>query len=473
MYFNNMLLGAYNDPVIYSQSAGYPCNGSAKKQLLSKQIIETEIMIHKQSFPVLAVCLFLIIICLGCTRLENYGQKEIAPIVELTLATMDYSNFTRVALHFNESNNEGIVVKVVDYSQNTTREAAINRLNMEIASGKGPDLIDFEAFPCREIYARKGLLLDLSSFFTQDCDTNDYYLLNRINPSGLFFLPSGFDLMTCYGPEEIFHDRMEWSLEECYELLSSQQFADSKPSDRWTFMQYSCIRAIPACLDWDTLECSFDRPEFSSMLQFAAGLDDGLDNSNQLGMPFSGQQLYTETWILHPSDIASAESSVAYPISFIGYPTIDGSCGTYYYLATLAAVNKNTQFAEESWHFLRYMISDVDFQRYVCKYDLPIKKSVLEELVSSLEEPTEVTDREEISYLGEANPNSEPVLSKRQSTILYNLLEKADTLYDYDPTIFSIIRNESEKYFTGSSTLATTVNEIQTKVALYLWESIA
>jgi hypothetical protein len=119
------------------------------------------------------------------------------------------------------------------------------------------------------------------------------------------------------------------------------------------------------------------------------------------------------------------------------------------------------------------MISDVDFQRYVCKYDLPIKKSVLEELVSSLEEPTEVTDREGISYLDDANPNSDPVLSKRQSTILYNLLEKADTLYDYDPTIFSIIRNESEKYFTGSSTLATTVNEIQTKVALYLWESIA
>ena len=283
-------------------------------------------------------------------------KRESESKVELTLATMGYSNFTRVTLHFNEYNNEGIVVRVVDYSQDTTREAAINRLNMEIASGKGPDLIDFEAFPCREIYARKGLLFDLSSFFARDCDTNDYYLLNRINPSGLFFLPSGFDLMTCYGPEEIFHDRMEWSLEECYELLSSQRFAESKPSDRWTFLQYSCIRAIPACLNWDTLECSFDQPEFSSLLQFAAELDDGSDNSNQLGVPNTDQQLYTETWILHPADIASAESSVTYPISFIGYPTIDGSCGTYYYLATLAAVNKNSPFAEESWRFLRYMI---------------------------------------------------------------------------------------------------------------------
>ena len=432
-----------------------------------------KLMIFKRSLLAIAMCFFLMILCSGCGLMKTGEKKESKTTVELTLATMGYSNFTRVALHFTENNSEGIVVKVVDYSLDTTREAAINRLNMEIASGKGPDLIDFEAFPCREIYARKGLLLDLSSFFARDCDMNDYYILNRINPSGFFFLPSGFDLMTCYGPEEIFHERMEWSLEECYELLSSQKFADSKPSDRWAFMQYSCIRAIPACIDWDTLECTFDRPEFSSMLQFAAGLDDGLDNSNQLGMPYSGQQLYTETWILHPSDIASAESSVTYPISFIGYPTIDGSCGTYYYLATLAAVNKNTQFAEESWHFLRYMISDVDFQRYVCKYDLPIKKSVLEELVSSLEEPTEVTDREGISYLDEANPNSDPVLSKRQSTILYNLLEKADTLYDYDPTIFSIIRNESEKYFTRNSTLATTIDSIQTKVKMYLWESLA
>ena len=428
-------------------------------------------MICKRALLLIAACFFLMI-CSGCSLSQKDNGQERETKVELTLATMGYSNFARVALHFNEYNEEKIVVKVVDYSQDTTREAAINRLNMEIASGKGPDLIDFEAFPCREIYARKGLLLDLSSYFARDCNSDDYYLLKMINPSGLFFLPSGFDLMTCFGPEDIFHDRMEWSIDECYELLSNPRFAENKPSDRWTFLQYSCIRAIPVCLNWDTLECSFDKPEFSAMIQFAAGLDDGSDYSNRLATPDDNLQLYTETWILHPADIASAESSVAYPISFIGYPTIDGSCGTYYYLSTLAAVNKNTSFAEESWRFLCYMISNEAFQQDVCKYDLPIKKSVLEALVSSLEQATDVEVGEETAYPGEANSNSKPVLSKRQSTILFSLLKKADTLYDYDPTIYSIIQNESEKYFIGNNTLEDTINSIQSKVKLYLWESL-
>ena len=55
--------------------------------------------IFKRSFLAIALCFCVFILCTGCTGLKSDEKKEIETKVELTLATMDYSNFTRVALH--------------------------------------------------------------------------------------------------------------------------------------------------------------------------------------------------------------------------------------------------------------------------------------------------------------------------------------------------------------------------------------
>lgn len=146
---------------------------------------------RRKIFAGLAVLcgLLLSLILTGCGK----GQAEQTPPqemrndngVELTLATIIGINYDSIVNRFNESNDKGIKIKVEDYAWDCTREAAINRLSMELAAGKGPDLIDFEAFSRREIYARQGLLLELSKYFERDLDADDFFLIDTLAESGL------------------------------------------------------------------------------------------------------------------------------------------------------------------------------------------------------------------------------------------------------------------------------------------------
>lgn len=60
----------------------------------------------------------------------------------LTIATVGLSNFEAVVSTFNREEDMGFKLRLVDYlTSGSSRESALARLNMDLASGNGPDLI--------------------------------------------------------------------------------------------------------------------------------------------------------------------------------------------------------------------------------------------------------------------------------------------------------------------------------------------
>ncbi len=430
-----------------------------------------------------AVSILLGFILTGCGK----GQAEPATAqemrgsngVELTLATIYSTNYESIVNRFNESNNNGIKIKVEDYAYNCSRDAAINRLNMELAAGKGPDLIDFEAFPRREIYARQGLLLNLSAYFERDLNADDYFLIDTLAESGLYFIPSGFNIMSCYIPASVLPGENGLSYEEYRARISSRQLT-SYTENQSAFLQNACISLIPSCVDWEKMNCNFDCREFKELLELSKFI--GEAEASASDPPAQEAQIpCSEALIRYPTDIRDIEKAAGGSVNFVGYPTVDGRGSSYAYLSTLTGITTDTPYREESWEFIKYMLSDNELQEYISLLMIPMKKSVCQETVDECLHPFAKYEGHEITLNDDGSFSVDgvymdqeydpaPKISDEQAVKYNKLIEAADTLYDYDPGIYSIIEKEAQKYFSGSCQLEAATHEVQSRVSIYLAE---
>ena len=63
-----------------------------------------------------------------------------------------------------------------------------------------------------------------------------------------------------------------------------------------------------------------------------------------------------------------------------------------------------------------------------------------------------------------------PIISEHQEQLFRDLLESAETQYEYDPVIYHIMDQETSKCFAGEASLDETIEAIQAKVSVYLSE---
>lgn len=90
-------------------------------------------------------------------------------------------------------------------------QQAVTRLNMELAAGEGPDIIDFENFPGRSSYLKQGFLLDMAPYFQRDLKREDYYGLDVINKDGMNYFGQAYSIMCLSGLESVFGNRAGWT----------------------------------------------------------------------------------------------------------------------------------------------------------------------------------------------------------------------------------------------------------------------
>ena len=400
---------------------------------------------------------------------------------DLILASCGFSNHETDVLKFNQDNAQGLHITIENYAQGTTPEQALQRLNMELASGGGPDLIDLETFPVLEIYSRQGLLLELSDYFKRDLTPDDFYAMDILFDKGLYALPSGFTVMSCYGLPAVFGDKTGWSFEDYAEILQTSADRYSFSQTNRDFLQFAYISMIPRCVDWDHMVCSYDQDEFKALLELAAKMPANLQYNAELQVG-NGRLLYRTADIGRPFDIIDIEKQEGGPICMIGYPTADGMNGNYLYFHALTGINAFSPKAEQAWEYLKYMVSG---ERYHGELNwdstIPLKKSFTEQLLQHLRNPYAEYEGKTIGVNQDgtftvdgvwmdAVYDPSPIISEHQEQLFRELLESAETQYQYDPVIFQIMEQETSKYFAGEASAGETIGAIQAKVSVYLSE---
>lgn len=269
------------------------------------------------------------------------------------------------------------------------------------------------------------------------------------------------------------------SYEEYGALIFNRQLA-SYTENQLAFLQNACISLIPACVNWEEMICNFDCAEFKKLLELSKFVSEAETIAPERSLP-SAPIPCTSVSIRNPVDIRDIEKAVGGSVKFIGYPTVEENNGSYAYLFTLTGINAATPYREECWEFIKYMLADDELQEYISLTTIPMKKSAcqkdLDECLNPLAkyEGHEIKLNDDGSFLLDGvymdqEYDTTPIISDEQAKKYTELIENIDTLYDYDPSIYSIIEKEAQRYFSGDCQLDAAVAEIQSRVSIYLSE---
>jgi ABC-type glycerol-3-phosphate transport system substrate-binding protein len=351
-------------------------------------------------------------------------------------------------------------VEILDYSKNgsVSEQDALTQLNTEIISGKCPaDMICFSnisPYP----YIAKGLLVDMEELIDQDPSISpEDIAANKAftNQGGLYFVGSSFSFSTAAGSYSNFGDRYGWTLQEYLD------FEKAYP-DKWIiynitqdyFFLCEANRYMRSAIDWDSGTCDFDNDDFVELLEASHRIMNKPESDDNLLYAYSDAvykgDLIVDFISVHTFyDLARAQRYSSCKLSYVGWPTVDGSCGSDISVTCPVGIISNGNNSNGSWEFVKYMIMNgggkYSFSTYMPKLRAEYEEAKLDE-------------------------DAEFKLTDEDESLFFDLLDAIENLNIYDKPAQNIILNESADFFNGRKTAQEVAQIIQSKVSLYIAE---
>lgn len=380
----------------------------------------------------------------------------------LTYATLNLQEDEReLIIKFNNSQQK-YQVEIHDYSIYETPgnfDAGFKLLTTEILAGKVPDIINTSNLPITQ-YAASGLLEDLWPYIDNDPELRRDQLMTHVLECDeiggkLYEIFDSFDIRTIIGAQAVVGDRMSWTLADLQ--TAKESASDGCEVFHPFYTKENVLREImrfnqEKYVDWDSGKCDFDSEDFRNILEFCNSLPsssgiDSVSHDEMYRAIKTRNQLLVPAIFYKVSDIKAVSDQIGEEISFVGYPTMDGSigsrfCGSFYRMAiTTECVDK-----EGAWSLVRELLMPDTQTRLTRFYRFPINKSAFENDVAKRDVTQEDYDR------------------------LMKLYQSIDMMYRPDSNLDTIVREVAGTYFAGDKSLDETVELIQRRVTLYVNE---
>ena len=401
----------------------------------------------------------------GYYELVPVAPEDIQEKIQLRLVTVfpgGFSGLSKTVTAFN-AQSESYQVHLEDYSQGMAldKEQAQLRLNTEIISGKGPDMICFEGLLSPYPYIGKGLLVDLKPLMEQDGEVHpEDILLSKAleHKGGIYLMGDAFALPTLEARTADFGDRFGWTLEEYRQIDSQLQEGQMCIYNltRETYLNEVASRYIRQAVDWDAGTCDFDNAEFKQVLQTALELRETPEDPNNMvfgpGEPqvAAGTQVTNAVFTTRVYDLAQSERAAGCPMSFIGWPTADGSCGTDAYLNRAVGICSQSEYREGCWAFIKFMLTQVNTD----EQGLYVYRPAMEESIRK----------------AMADENCPVKMNSDDVEKLMALIGAVENIQVYDQAIMSIIKEACAAMFNGDKTVDETAKLIQSRASIYVAE---
>ena len=432
------------------------------------------------------------------TACRNMGGNDV--LQEAT--TLTYANLTKggvdysAVMRFNAAHKDVQVVIQNYFDEDDSRGQ--DRLLAEIAAGDMPDIIDLGpagGLPYQRM-ARKGLLENLWPYIENDPELGREGVLEAPLKAaevdgGLYVVFDKVCIQTLVGAESIVGNRYSWTIEELLDAYASM-------SEGSTIMEMDMLRkqdvfrrlfylSAEDYVDWNTGECFYDSEQFRSTLEFInnnfpdeisnelAAMDTEELSSESMEWILSGRQMLSSTVLARPRNIQEIDTifGAGGRAAFVGYPTEDGSVGSYFYIRGRSlGMSTYCQHKEAAWDFLREVllpqyndIRSLDNPN-VDKFHVPLNLNDYQLLKRY--DMTVISPDGAPYYMG-------PILRYHKATQeevdrFDYLMNSIDKINLYDRKIYDIAYETASAYFAGDKTLDETVALLQNRVGLYVNE---
>lgn len=431
------------------------------------------------------------------TEASKVVQKE-----ELILGTL-YENqqLQAAAVAFNKANEQyKITVRTYLDTNNwseTSYQDAITALNNDILSGDNcPDILELSELNKQQM-AAKGVLVDLATFLEKsDKYSKEDFLepiLDRFTYDGvLVTIPATFEMSTIVGKTSVVGEEMGWTMKDLMEL--AEKYPDAEIFSgmmQSTMLQYGMICNQDSFVDWSNATCHFDSEEFKDLLEFAAMFPEEInwetyDGGVRIEDRLNNKLLLDTASIYDFNEIQMYPAMFGEDVTFIGFPTADGSVGCMMNASTQYGITVKSEHKDAAWEFIEcFLDSSADS---MFSWGFPTLKEDFENKVAEITKVEYLYDENGELVLDE---NGEPIPMNGTSSVGWD-----DWEYTYHiPTedeiaqireliavakpmsgiqndeLMKIVMEEAEGYFKGQKSLDDVVNVIQSRAQIYVSEN--
>lgn len=430
------------------------------------------------------------------TKASEVAQKETILVGTLSSG----SDLQAAAVRFNKSNDK-YHISIREYldftngwNENTWTDAITN-LNNDITSDNCPDIIDLTNVNIKQ-FAAKGVFEDLTPYLEASTRLNREDLLENILEAYTFdgvlvSIPGSFELQTVVGRTSEVGTGKGWTLEE---LVA---FADAHPGaelfDKYPqeyMMQLCMMYNEDAFIDWSTGKCSFDSPEFKSLLEFVNRFPVEVNyEEGQASTPTriqNGEVLLDMAYIYDFDEIQLYNEIFGGEAACIGFPTADGSSGTALMASQAFSITSKSDAKDGAWEFIEnFLTQDSDNSD---RWGFPNNKTKLAAMAEEAVKVEYVTDENGAVVKDE---NGEPIVMNAGSGVGYEdgweytyriptqeevdmvmeLMESAQPVSTGNDEVINIITEEAAAYFKGQKSVDDVANIIQSRVNIYVSEN--
>lgn len=432
------------------------------------------------------ICAIAVWLIGGC----GVSQEQTKGAVTLVLVSFGDNAAIREQVAIFNENHTDYQIEIQQYSRYEQEEGdGIERLQREIVSGNGPDMINFgRGYSVTDILGK--YTEDLSPYLADlSAEEKEVYFTNILEAFSyqdkLYALPMSFTLHTYAGRSSVVGNRESWTIEElmsCYqeELEKSGGSLMLYPGETKKDVFGSILTgSVESFVDWEERTCSFDSSDFKKVMEFANQFPGTLDITED----FSPIQCYADgKALLYPLvlssvfDICKADLVLGEDAAYIGYPS-EGADGTVIDAMDLVlAISIGCEHKEIAWEFMSQFLSE-EYQTNVTE-GFPVCKTSLEaqleqgriiEYIEDAEGKKTVVAKARITFEGEG-PLEIYQITDKQAAALLQIIEKASVASAYDSGLHSILLQEIDGYFYGDKSLEETADVIQRIAQIYVSE---
>ena len=327
------------------------------------------------------------------------------------------------------------------------------RNDLEIATGKGPDLIAEDAVS--DIYglAAKGALENLEPYFAQEEISRDDYVPAAFQSfgreDGIYGIGYEMTVNTLYIKEELTGNNIETllnNMENYDEQAVFNSLYNYTPNKLLGYF-FQMSDDFYGMVDWEGKTCDFSGELWEKILRVVKqyGVTDRNRQWDEIATPVFCGRL---SMFARDDATAMQEGMV-----LAGYPTEEGMKHPLSIYGV--SVNAASEHKDGAWQFIKFLLEEEN-QRLVEKdSNLPIHEKVLQECVAA--------QAEQIYY-------DTPAVQEDQIARFWECLDTAEPEPYRTEYILEIIKEETELYFTGDKSIEEISGIIENRVQLYLNE---
>lgn len=419
----------------------------------------------------------------GCSSEEQLGPKV------LTLAVFEENqSVAEQVVEFNKNNPE-YQIEIVEYSRSVVpQEDGRAKLQREIMSGEGPDIIDFGSFyTTSDItgcytenllpYLEKEVQNGENAFFENVLDAFCYQ-------GSLYAVPVSFGMHTFAGSKEVLGDMKQWNISEMMDFYARcpEEMILYPGEMKKDVFATLLTGSMDYYIDWETGSCAFAGEEFQKVMSFANSFPDTIqyvEGESLKQRYLDGKALLLPLYMTDIYDICKAEFIFGEQVSYIGFPVEQSSGTVIIPTGSMLAISISSEHKEIAWEFI-YGFLQEEYQMQI-ENGFPVCKAALEKKLAEQECIEYVTDeagnsvplvKREVRFEGE---EAVPIynISKEQAERLITLIEEAEICTAIDYQLYNALLEEAGSYFAGDKTLEQAAEIMQSRALLYVNERVS